>query len=241
MLRHGRVRPGGGQQREVWRGAFKRHLEGVVVHRLDAEVLELHLAVGDRLTVLDRIHRGDVLAQSVRVEHPRPAVDEVVGIDRRPVGPGDVLANREGELGAVLVLLPRLSHARDHFTGLHVDTGEAFEDIEEDRQFGVTIADTRVHGGRFGQWQAHHLLVRQLAIVFLDIRTSQRCGLLSHDELRHGSGQRRRATGREDALHERAPVHQAIRPGGDHRIDSGVQVLRVHGIETSFHYAGIHR
>src|SRR5690606_22999717 len=159
------VGPGRREKGEVRRGGFQLYAKGEIVHRLDAEILQVHLAVHDRLGVQDRVHRRQVLAEGVRVQHAPPAVDEIVRIDRRAVRPHGVLPDREGELGRVLVLLPRLGQPRDYLTGALVDAGQPFEDVKEHHQLIGAEAHTRVHRRWFARGDAHDLLIRQRPIV----------------------------------------------------------------------------
>jgi hypothetical protein len=116
---------------EVAGRALELHLQRLRVDRPHAELLEaLQLAGVDRLGVLDRVEDRGVLGRLLRVEHAAEAVDEVLGRDRRAVGPG-VVADLEGVGEAVVADLPALGGTRD---GARVGGvgGEAHEQVADD-------------------------------------------------------------------------------------------------------------
>src|SRR5262249_39363694 len=150
---------------EVGRGSFKGDLQRVVVDGLDAELVDGQLAFGDFFGVLDRVEGGDVLGGRLRVEDARPGIDEVVGVEGSAIGPGDALADVEGVFGRVGIDVPTLGDAGDDLAGPLIDADETVEDVEEDGQFFVAVADARIHGRRFLGGKAHDLVRRQIAAV----------------------------------------------------------------------------
>ena len=120
----------GGHRGEVGRGIGERHLERVVVHRLDAELGRVLLAGQDLGRVLERgeLHEPRVLGGRGGVGGALPGIDEVLRRHGLAVGPLRVVAQGEGELGVVLVGLEARGDA-GHNLALGVLAHQTLEDL----------------------------------------------------------------------------------------------------------------
>ena len=122
----------GHQGYEVVGGGNELHLEGGVVHGADAHVLQgsfpLNRVVGSHDVGV--LPQPAVLRGGGGIDRPLPGVDEIVGGERRTVGPFGVLTDAEGNGAAAVGELPALGHAGNHFALLFPN--QAFVGVVDD-------------------------------------------------------------------------------------------------------------
>ena len=133
-LMHGQTGLVGQQFEEVWRCLFEADLERLVVDGLDADILDLALALVGLLGSGDRVQDVGVFCTGRRVHDATIGIHEVGSFHRVAVRPFDAIAKREAIGLAVVADFPLLGLSGDGLA-LGVVGDQTLEHVAQDMSF----------------------------------------------------------------------------------------------------------
>ena len=139
----------GQQAQEVGHRLGERHLQGMVIHGLHPERLGRQLALDYlvHLVEVGQLGKPGEGGRLLGIHQLAPAIDEVGGAHRIPVGPAGIRPQMERELPVVLVL-PACGHTGQHLAVLPLSQQPLIE-VSEHLQLGQADQLERTQAGRF--------------------------------------------------------------------------------------------
>jgi hypothetical protein len=135
--------------KEIGSRRFQRDLKGVLVHRLDRELVFRHLALGDGLGIADRPQDEGVVRRGRGVEQPLPGPDEILRGQGCAVGPDGIGAQFESVGLAVVADGPAFGHTGAELS-VRAGMNQPFKEIDLDEIFGNARGSVRIERFRLG-------------------------------------------------------------------------------------------
>ena len=153
--------PERGHRREVLGGCSEFHFEGVVIHRTDAHILQRPLACNG---LVGTHHIGVFPYPAVArcgggIHGPLPGIHEIIGVQRRTVGPSGIPADTEGNRTPPVGVVPTLGHpgnqhplllAHQTFVGIGNDAARVRHTVQPGIQGFRIRTEVPVQNHRFG-------------------------------------------------------------------------------------------